>query len=141
MVFSQESINASGANASGVNGNVSYSVGQVVYSSYSGDGFVNEGIQFPFEITVLDTDNHSEENQILLFPNPTSSMINLKINSLMSEELRFVLYDMNGRILEENRISQNEIQIPMGKYSKSIFFIEIRDKERKLKSFKIIKNH
>lgn len=141
LVFSQESINASGGNASGSNGNVSYSVGQVVYSSYSGAGFVNEGIQFPFEITTLDTDDNSETNEILLFPNPASYEINLKINLLISEELRFVLYDMNGRILEENRITQNEIQIPMEKYSKSIYLLKIRGKERELKAFKIIKNH
>ena len=141
VVFSQESINASGGNASGLNGNVSYSIGQIAYSSYSGTGFVNEGIQFPFEITTLDTDDNSETNEILLFPNPASYEINLKINLLISEELRFVLYDMNGRILEENRITQNQIQIPMEKYSKSIYFLEIREKERGLKTFKIIKNH
>jgi hypothetical protein len=141
VVFSQESTNASGGNASGSNGNVSYSVGQITYSSYSGTGFVNEGIQFPFEITTLDTDDNSETNEILLFPNPASSGINLKINSLLSEELKFVLYDSNGRILEESRITQNEIQISMVKYSKSIYFLKVIDKEKELKTFKIIKNH
>jgi hypothetical protein len=141
VVFSQESTNASGGNASGSNGNVSYSVGQITYSSYSGTGFVNEGIQFPFEITTLDTDDNSETNEILLFPNPASSGINLKINSLLSEEVKFVLCDSNGRILEESRITQNEIQISMVKYSKSIYFLKVIDKEKELKTFKIIKNH
>jgi hypothetical protein len=140
-VFSQESVNASGANASGSNGNVSYSVGQAAYSSYSGAGYVNEGIQFPFEIITLNTDDNSEVNQIVLFPNPASSAINLKINFLISEELKFVLYDINGRILDEERITQDEVQIPMERYSKSIYFLRIRDKEKELRTFKIIKNH
>ncbi|MCL9804931.1 T9SS type A sorting domain-containing protein [Flavobacterium amniphilum] len=141
MVFSQEAINASGGNASGSNGNVNYSVGQIAYSSYSGNGFVNEGIQFPFEITTLATDEHSDDNQIALFPNPVSYEINLKVGFLIAEDLKFELYDINGRILAEDWISQNEIQIPMGQYPKSIYFLRIKDQNKELKVFKIIKNY
>lgn len=50
----QESINASGGNASGSGGSVSYSVGQATYQTHTGtNGSVVEGVQHPYEILVV----------------------------------------------------------------------------------------
>lgn len=47
----QESVNATGGNASGSGGSASYSVGQVVYTTNTGtNGTVAQGVQQPFEI-------------------------------------------------------------------------------------------
>ncbi len=52
--FSQESVNISGGNAIGTGGSVSYSVGQVFFNtSESTTGSVTEGIQQPYEISVV----------------------------------------------------------------------------------------
>ena len=48
----QESINASGGNASGSGGSASYSVGQLVYQTYYGtNGYESKGVQQPYEIS------------------------------------------------------------------------------------------
>ena len=50
----QESVNATGGNASGSGGSASYSVGQVVYTNNTGtSGSVAQGVQQPFEISVV----------------------------------------------------------------------------------------
>lgn len=50
----QEAIPASGGNATGSGGSVSYSVGQVEYSSNTGSGgSVAAGVQQPYEISVV----------------------------------------------------------------------------------------
>ncbi|MGC8754863.1 MAG: hypothetical protein ACP5QJ_07625, partial [Thermosulfidibacteraceae bacterium] len=50
----QESVNATGGNASGNGGTVAYSVGQVVYTTNTGtNGSVAQGVQQPFEISVV----------------------------------------------------------------------------------------
>jgi len=50
----QESVNATGGNASGSGGSASYSVGQVAYQTHTGtNGSVSEGVQQPFEISVV----------------------------------------------------------------------------------------
>ena len=47
----QEAVATAGGDASGTNGNVSYTVGQVVYTTNTGTtGSVAQGVQQPFEI-------------------------------------------------------------------------------------------
>jgi hypothetical protein len=55
LVHAQESINASGGEATGSEGTVSYSVGQVFYSTFSdqGNGSISEGVQQNLEIETL----------------------------------------------------------------------------------------
>ena len=53
-VQAQTSVNATGGDASGGGGSVSYSVGQVVYTTHTGtSGSVAEGVQQPYEISVV----------------------------------------------------------------------------------------
>ena len=50
----QESVNATGGNAQGSGGSVSYSVGQLFYLIITGEtGSVSEGVQQPYEISVV----------------------------------------------------------------------------------------
>ena len=50
----QTSVNATGGDASGSGGSVSYSVGQVVYTTNTGtSGSVAQGVQQPYEISVV----------------------------------------------------------------------------------------
>jgi|SRR5690554_3243411 len=50
----QESVNATGGDASGEGGSVSYSVGQITFQTHTGtNGSVAQGVQQPFEISVV----------------------------------------------------------------------------------------
>lgn len=50
----QTSVNATDGDVSGSGGSVSYSVGQVVYTTHTGtSGSVAEGVQQPYEISVV----------------------------------------------------------------------------------------
>ncbi len=52
--LAQEVIPASGGNATGSGGSVSYSAGQVFYLTHEGTtGSVNEGAQQPYEISAI----------------------------------------------------------------------------------------
>ncbi|MDD4385781.1 MAG: hypothetical protein PHD06_11460, partial [Bacteroidales bacterium] len=53
-VQAQESLNATGGNASGSGGSAGYSVGQMVYTTHIGtNGSVAEGVQQPYEISIV----------------------------------------------------------------------------------------
>ena len=56
----QEAPNASGGNGSGSGGSASYSMGQIVYTTNKGtNGSVAQGIQQPFEISVITAINEA----------------------------------------------------------------------------------
>lgn len=51
--YAQQASTASGGNASGSGGSASYSVGQTAYTVSNGNGSVSQGVQQPFEISIV----------------------------------------------------------------------------------------
>ena len=138
----QESVNASGSNALGIGGSVSYSVGQIVYMTNSGNsGSEAQGVQQAYEISMLDVKNTAFNISLSAFPNPTPDNLTLQINSFNNEKLSYELYDMQGKQLDKGQITEEQTHINTSSLPSSIYFIYVVDKDNKqVQSFKIIKN-
>ena len=143
-LHAQESTSSSGGEASGDGGTVSYSVGQVVYSTHSGTtGSVSEGIQQPYEISVIIGLEETGINlNISTFPNPTTDYLILKIADDAHQESRFTitLYDLNGRVIEQQIVVSNETAIDMASLNAATYIIKVTSENEEVKTFKIIKN-
>lgn len=137
----QQATVASGGVASGINGNTSYSIGQIVYSTNLGStGTISQGIQQPYEIYTLGTGNFPNISlQMIVYPNPTTSSINLKIENLTSSNLEYQLFDLLGKQIASQKISQTETQISLENFPSTTYFINVSDNSKTIKSFKIIK--
>ena len=141
----QNALLTSGGNASGTGGSVSYSIGQVFYTTDTDNtGVVSQGVQQPFEIsTVTETEKTDGINLICsAYPNPTTDYVILRIDNSSTSDLQFMsyqMYDMLGKLLEEKEVSENETTISMGHYVPSIYFLKVTD-GNEVKLFKIIKN-
>jgi len=102
----QEAIPASGGNASGSGGSVSYSIGQMVYSTNTGtNGSVAQGVQQPYEISeVIGLEEAKGINlKCIAFPNPTTDFLTLKVDvsaTLKFQTLNYQLYDISGKFIE-----------------------------------------
>jgi hypothetical protein len=140
--YAQESTNASGGDASGSGGSVAYSVGQVAYTSTTNSsGSVSQGVQQTYEISDVGIKETEMNISLVVFPNPTTDNLTLEISDYNNEELKYQLYDMQGKLLKAADIVAKETQINMLQFSKATYFINILDEEnRKVQSFKIIKN-
>jgi hypothetical protein len=133
---------AAGGNASGAGGKVSYSIGQVAYTTVAGSGgSVSQGLQQPFEIVTLGTDNFPEITlSMLVYPNPTTNLVNLNVGNFNFENLQFYLIDITGKQLQSQKISEIETQIQMENLPQAVYFLNVLGNNKILKSFKIIKN-
>jgi hypothetical protein len=72
-IFCQSTVPATGGNAEGNGGSVSYSAGQTFYSWISGtSGSVIEGVQLPYEISTIDGAEGDIDINLncSIFPNP-----------------------------------------------------------------------
>jgi len=139
----QNTIPASGSNVSGGGGTVSYSVGQVVYTTNTGsNGSVAQGVQQPFEISVVTSIEEAKgiSLEIVLYPNPATDFIKLKIENYEAGNLRYQLYDINGNILLSNKVEGNETNIVMSNLVSATYFLKVTDNKKVIKTFKIIKN-
>ena len=142
-IQAQNAIPASGSNASGSGGTVSYSVGQVVYTTYtSTSGSVAHGVQQPFEISVITGLEETKDINLIcsVYPNPTSSFLTLKVENFNKEDLSFILFDSNGKLLERKMVTGNETIIPMTNLFSGIYFLKVINSEKEIKIFKIIRN-
>ena len=142
----QESINATGGNASGSGGSVSYSVGQIVYTTNIGtNGSVANGVQQPFEISVVT--GLEEATGIMLsltaYPNPTTDYLTLSIDAstkLSIQSMSYQLYDMQGKLIQNEKITGKQTSIVMSNLIPATYFVKVIQKNKELKTFKIVKN-
>lgn len=142
-MIAQESIVSVGSNATGSNGNVSYSVGQISYTTITGvSGSITQGVQQPFEISVSGIDNEKAEKSISCstYPNPTSDYIVVEINDCPIEKLSYRLYDNAGKVLAIKALKMNRSKVPMKEYQPSVYYLKICDNHKVIKTFKIIKH-
>lgn len=144
-LYAQQVIPTSGANASGAGGAVSYSVGQIFTSTNTETtGSAIPGVQQPFEISVLSGIN---ELGITLkcdaYPNPTTTFLKLNVDESATFKINSMFYqlsDMNGKILENKKITNKETTIVMSHFVSGIYFLGLIQENVEIKSFKIIKN-
>ncbi len=137
----QTSVNATGGNASGSGGSASYSVGQVVYTTNTGiSGSVSQGVQQPFEISVVTSIEEAQGITLLAYPNPTTDYLTLFIGEFECSNLFYQLYDINGRLLHNGKISGTQTTIVMSNYVSGNYFVKVIQGSKELKTFKIIKN-
>jgi len=140
----QEAALSSGGDASGSGGSASYSIGQVVYTTNIGsNGSSAQGVQQPYEISIVTGIDEVEgvTLQYSTFPNPTTDLITLKVETISLLNLNYSLYDINGQLFENRKIESNETSISMENLVPAIYFLKIFDNSKKeVKTFKIIKN-
>ena len=137
----QESVNVNGGNASGSGGSASYSVGQVVYTTNTGTGgSLTQGVQQPFEISVVTGIEQTAINlAISAYPNPTFDFLQLKVETEKFKDLSYQLYDMNGKLLQNKKITGKLTSIAMSNFVTATYFVKITEGNKEIKSFKIIK--
>lgn len=146
-LHAQESINISGQDAQGLEGSVSYSVGQIVNQVYvESVGIMIEGVQQPYEISsVTGTSNLKEKSfKLIAYPNPFTDIIILKIevglNSIdIIPDIFYRLSDINGKLLRTEKIQGYENLISMVEIAPATYFLSIISNNEVIEELKIIK--
>lgn len=140
MAQAQQANVVSGGDASGSDGTVAYSVGQIVYTSNANSyGVVSQGIQHAYEVYTLETQDVQLNTELAVFPNPTSDNLTLSISNYNNEVLFYQLFDIQGKLLISEQIREQQTQIITNSLPAATYFIVVNQDNKKVKSFKIIK--
>lgn len=140
-LHAQKTIAVTGGNATGGGGTASYTIGQIDYSSATGtNGLSNQGVQHPHEIYVVGLDpNPSNDIQLSVYPNPAASYVTLKVQNLVFNTLSYQLYDASGLLLDSDLVKGATSEISVEKYASSTLILKVLDKNKVIRTFKIIK--
>lgn len=139
----QYAITSGGKSTDNSSGEISYTVGQLAFeTTKNSQGSIAAGVQQPFEIsTVLSNPDFSELNiKLMAYPNPAVNNITLNIKDGNKHNLYCQIIDINGKLLLDTKITENETSIQMENYTKSTYFLKITQDNKQVKIFKIIKN-
>ncbi len=140
----QQALVASGGNAEGTTGSVSYTIGQTAFYYFDGtDGSVSQGVQQPYEIFLITGIEKASGVSLdcVVYPNPVQDHLQLKIHGLKWEKLRWGIYDLSGKLLKEDRVSGSLSTIPVDELASGSYLFSVFDtKNSTIKTFKIIKN-
>jgi hypothetical protein len=140
LIYSQEAIPTSGGDATGSGGSSSYTVGQLVYTTNTGSGTVIQGVQQPFEFQILSNPELTTVNlSAVIYPNPTSDYVVLKISDTTLDNLSYHLIDINGKVISNGSIINGDTQINMQQLAIGMYILRVNQNNQELKNFKIIK--
>jgi hypothetical protein len=142
LAQAQESVNASGGDATGSGGTVAYSIGQVVYTTNNGiSGSATQGVQDVYEIFTVGIEGTTLDISLTAFPNPTTDNLTLQISDFNNEKLAYQLFDIQGKLLSNGQVTAEQTQINTSRLPPAAYFINVVNQEnKKVQSFKIIKN-
>jgi hypothetical protein len=138
----QESVNSIGGVDVGTGGTVSFSVGQMVYTTDSKEsGSVVQGIQRPYRITTTDIKKLDNTISFKAYPNPSSDDLFLETNQYRNEKLNYQLFDMQGKLLMTNPIEIPKTQINMRALAVGAYLIQIYNTNNQpIQTIQIIKD-
>jgi len=133
-VLAQFSVNASGGDiVNSGEGSVSFSIGQIAYSSIaSEDGEFHEGVQQAIEtLQTSGLDDLNAVNEFKLFPNPASSNAFIKVKNGDYKQFSYQIRNCTGQIIKGFSFNNNpEQKIGLSHYPNGIYLITILENNR-----------
>ena len=139
-LFAQQSVNSSGGNGFGGGGSLSFSLGQIDYVYANGsNGSVSQGVQQPFEIFMLGTNEIPEITlELSIYPNPTIDILYIK-NKNVALEFIYQLFDVTGKLIASSTKMVQQDQIDVSSFQSGTYILNIKTNNNASKSYKIIK--
>ena len=138
--MAQETTNASGGEALGSGGTVSYSIGQTFFTAVTGtNGTTSEGVQQPYEIYSVGLNELGIDVTVTVFPNPTTDHLIVTSTLTESQVLELTLFDEQGNQLLNQHITQEQTILQLQQLSPATYFLKVADQNQHSSTIKIIK--
>lgn len=76
----------------------------------------------------VSVNNAISENEVSIYPNPTSSMLNVEMPNKNNSSIKII--DVSGRIIYSQIVSQKNTTIDLSKFNKGIYFVEVKNNQQ-----------
>jgi predicted FMN-binding regulatory protein PaiB len=73
----------------------------------------------------------------ILYPNPASDYINIKLNGISTDKLE--ICDITGKVLLSQTITNDYQQMQIRDLKRGMYFLKIYDKNQNIKTLKFVK--
>lgn len=143
IVQAQDNTTTSFHNIQNTSGSITYSIGQIAINTAVDiqSNSIAEGVHQPYEIaTVLAVKNETmEQLELIVYPNPTSSSLNIEISNFEIKNGTYTIFDNYGRKTGNGMLNALTTTINIENYQAATYYIEIYQNKTKIKTFTVIK--
>ena len=123
-----------------MSGNMSFVVGQVDYINTGNTATLSQGVlQVYNRLPITYVFNIDNTNTIQAWPNPVINNLFIKIDGNPVTDISYQVLDLNGQLVEKNKIVSSNTIINMQKYQSGVYVVNIIYSNKKSLYFKIIK--
>ncbi|MDP6922891.1 MAG: T9SS type A sorting domain-containing protein [Lutibacter sp.] len=139
--YAQTAVLSSGGNENGSGGNISLSIGAVIYHiDTENNGYLLAGTLQPYEISVDREDASPTVNYMYaIYPNPTSKYLTVSIQNFGQIPVEYSIISLLGVVVKSGEISSNLHKIDLENLVNSAYFLVISNGQNRLKAIKFIK--
>ena len=136
-VSAQEVVSTQGDSYSNTSANINFTIGEVVINT--GTNGTNELTQGFHQTNwnFVGMEDYSPGFEASVFPNPTSEVLNIRTSSF--ENVRYTLYNAQGKLLIQDILSAEQTPIQVGQLAPGSYSIILNNQTQNLKTFKLIK--
>lgn len=89
--------------------------------------------------TVVGVEEIENGKTVLFYPNPTSGLVNLEVNTPVGHHLDLSIINSMGHVMGSYQIHTDKIQIDLSDYSNGLYFYRIKNKDNIVMKGKFIK--
>jgi len=139
--INQSVISSDGGYAINNQYSITYTIGELV-SDFATDTSLNVDLTQGFNqsfLNIVSVDNLFFDVDINVFPNPTHDFLNVEVLS-SHNNLSINLFDISGKLIRENDISQNKFSISFSDLAAGNYFLVFLNNNEKLKTIKVNKS-
>jgi hypothetical protein len=137
----QQVIATSGGNDKNSDISIAWTIGEPVIATLStGTAVLTQGFHQPdLEVTVIQSLDGLPYT-VEAYPNPTDELLLIQLKNAEARDFQYHLFDMNGKILEQNSLESDITAVNMQNYPAGVYLLKVMQKDTEIKTFEIIKH-
>jgi hypothetical protein len=136
--FGQEVVSTQGDSYSNVFGSIDFTIGEAIINTVSdGTHTLTQGFH-QSKWSVVGITEHLPDYDANVFPNPTEDILNIQASKF--EEVSYLLYDVQGKLIKENKLNAGNTVLYLSEIAAGRYTLILTKNYQKLKTFKLIKH-
>mgnify|MGYP005666070773 CR=1 FL=1 len=138
-VSAQEVVSTQGDSYSNGSGSIDFTLGEVIIATGTdGTNDLTQGFH-QTNWNFLGVEDHLPSYAADIFPNPTDDILNIRTS--VYEGVTYTVYDLQGKLLLQNKLFSEQTSIQLGQFSAGTYSLVLNNDTQKLKTFGLVKTH
>ena len=136
-VTGQEVVSTQGDSYSNASAKIDFTEGEVIINTVNdGTSYLTQGFH-QTNWNFLGVEDFAPNYEAIIFPNPTEDVLNIRTSTF--ENVRYTLYDAQGKLVMQNILSAEQTPIQVSQLAPGAYSLTLNNQTQNLKTFKLIK--